>query len=370
MLRRLFHPLYRKLETSVHPLRYLFVEVTQRCNLACRHCGSDCGREPATNELSTSEWLAFFAYLRDKAGTRDLTVVVTGGEPLCHPELPRLLAGLRDNGLRFGMVTNAWALDTRRVELLMSHGLFSITVSLDGLAPQHDDLRGKKGSFERAVQGIRNLVEARVPQFDVVTCVHPGNLAQLPEVSALLQQLGVPAWRLFAIFPKGRAKRAGDLRLDTEGWHKLFSFIRAERRACADKPFRVNFSCEAFLPPELDLSVRDEPYFCRAGISIGSVLSDGSISACPNITRKLVQGNIRTDDFATVWEERFASYRDRAWMRRGECQSCGDWNRCLGNSLHLWDPEAESPCWCIHHALTGHSGAGSGGPRASAAGGA
>ena len=44
-LRRLLHPLYRRLETAVHPLRYLFLEVTSRCNLRCLHCGSDCGRE-------------------------------------------------------------------------------------------------------------------------------------------------------------------------------------------------------------------------------------------------------------------------------------------------------------------------------------
>lgn len=351
MLRRALHPLYRRLETYVHPLRYLFIEITQRCNLACRHCGSDCGRERGANELSTDEWLAFFGYLRAAVDTRDLTVVVTGGEPLCHPELPRLLAGLRDNGLRFGMVTNGWALDAPRVDLLMRHGLFTVTVSLDGLEASHDRLRGRQGSFDRAVRGIQHLVAAGVPQFDVVTCAHPGNLAELPEVSALLQRLGVPAWRLFAIFPKGRAKQVTELRLDTRGWRDLFGFIKDERRRVAGRPFRVDFSCEAYLPAELDRAVRDEPYFCRAGISIGSVLSDGSIGACPNTARELTQGNIRRDDFATVWERRFAAHRRRDWMRTGECRSCRDWARCQGNSLHLWDPETRRPFGCVHHAL-------------------
>lgn len=351
MLRHLIHPLYRKLEVSVHPLRYLFIEITQRCNLACRHCGSDCRREPAENELSSDDWVKFFAYLGRTFDRKTLMLVVTGGEPLCHPELPRLLAAMRDNGLPFGVVTNGWALDARQVEILMSHGLKSITVSLDGLEAQHDALRGRKGSFARVVRAINLLVAARVPRFDVVTCVHPGNITQLPEVSALLQRLGVPAWRLFAIFPKGRAREAVDLRLDAVEWKQLFEFIRKERCRCAGKPFRVAFSCEGFLPSNLDRSVRDEPYFCRAGIAIGSVLCDGSISACPNITRTLVQGNIRTDDFATVWDKYFAAYRNRTWMRQGDCRNCRDWNRCQGNSMHLWDPEQKRPAWCVHQVL-------------------
>ncbi len=264
----------------------------------------------------------------------------------------RLLAGISEQRLRFGIVTNGWALTGRWVDLLLRHGLYSITVSLDGLAARHDWLRGRKTSFDRAVAGIVRLVAAGVPLFDVVTCVHPGNLAELPAVSALLRRLGVPAWRLFSIFPKGRAARDERLRLDHAGWQRLFEFISREREACAGTPFRVNFGCEAYLPKKVDHAVRDEPYFCRAGIAIGSVLCDGSIAACPNITRDLIQGNVRTDDFATVWEERFLPFRERSWMRQGECVGCREWTRCLGNSLHLWDPAAGRTAFCAYRALS------------------
>jgi radical SAM protein with 4Fe4S-binding SPASM domain len=101
----------------------------------------------------------------------------------------------------------------------------------------------------------------------------------------------------------------------------------------------MQFSCEGYLPQELDHQVRDELYFCRAGINIASVLCDGSISACPNITRSLVQGNIRTDDFAEVWKNRFVPFRNREWMRQGPCRQCDHFAQCQGNSLHLWDEE-------------------------------
>jgi len=182
--------------------------------------------------------------------------------------------------------------------------------------------------------------------------VSPRNLGELPRVEALLRELQVPAWRLFSIFPNGRAREDRELLLDDRGWRRLFEFIRRARAENPDPGFSIDFSCEGFLPRALDRQVRDEPYFCRAGISIGSVLCDGAISACPNISRSLVQGNIRTDDFVQVWEKRFVPFRERSWMRAGPCRECGQWKRCLGNSLHLWDDRAGQTARCTFHTLT------------------
>ncbi len=337
--RKLLHPLYRKLETSVHPLRYLFLEITQRCNLKCLHCGSDCDSKPRDNELSTEEWLEFFAYLRDHTDTGKLVLVVTGGEPLCHPRFARLVQGMGDCGLTWGMVTNGHALNETNVAKVVSGGISSVTVSLDGLQQSHDWLRGVEGSFARATAGIRRLAAAGLPFFDVVTCVNPRNLKELPDVQRVLADLGVRNWRLFSIFPKGRARENPELIMTPRQFSRMLDFIRQQRRELAGSDFSLSFSCEGYLPADLDRQVRDEPYFCRAGISIASVLCDGAISACPNISRSLVQGNIRTDDFVQVWDERFEPYRDRSWLRTGQCEQCGDWKRCLGNSMHLYDDE-------------------------------
>jgi len=351
-MRRLLYPLYRSLETSVHPLRYLFVEITQRCNLRCRHCGSDCGRDPHYDELSCDEWLAFFDLLAARFDPRQLVLAVTGGEPMCARELDRLIAGLKRNGLQWGMVSNGYALDAATLDKLRAHNLISLTISLDGLAASHDWLRGVEGSQARALAAIEHAAAAGLPFFDVVTCVHPRNLAELPQIEALLRERGVPGWRLFSIFPKGRAAQNRELLLDDAGLRQLMDWIAARRRTLpARDALRPQFSCEGYLPPDLDRQVRDEPYFCRAGISIGSVLCDGAIAACPNISRALVQGNIRQDDFSEVWETRFERFRDRSWMQAGPCVDCAEWKRCLGNSMHLWDEASGATVRCLHAAL-------------------
>jgi radical SAM protein with 4Fe4S-binding SPASM domain len=97
-----------------------------------------------------------------------------------------------------------------------------------------------------------------------------------------------------------------------------------------------------------DTAVRDHPYFCRAGVNVAGIMVDGAILACPNIDRRLAQGNIAGDDFCEVWEQRYGPFRDRRWMRTGACAACDEWRRCQGHALHLWDPDAGRTRVCYH----------------------
>jgi radical SAM enzyme (rSAM/lipoprotein system) len=344
-LRRLLHPLYRQLETKVHPLRYLFVEVTQRCNLDCLHCGSDCGRELHHDELSVDEWVDFFGTLPRHFDSRKLMLVVTGGEPLCHPQFDRLATALADNQLAWGMVTNGWAVTPEKLTRYAGQGLVSLTISLDGLEDVHDWLRGREGSFARATRAIEAAVATQVRAFDVVTCVNPRNLDTLDDIARHLEELGVRNWRLFSIFAKGRAAENSELILNDDQFRTMLDWLAKYRQRGTS--LHADFSCEGFLPAATDTAVRNEPYFCRAGICIGSVLCDGAISACPNISRSFIQGNIRTDDFKTVWESQYQAFRNRDWMKVAGCADCNHWSRCRGNSLHLWDETTATTGRCL-----------------------
>jgi radical SAM protein with 4Fe4S-binding SPASM domain len=66
-----------------------------------------------------------------------------------------------------------------------------------------------------------------------------------------------------------------------------------------------------------------------------------------------VQGNILTDDFKQVWEEKFEPFRKRAWMKKGPCKTCTEWKRCKGNSMHLWDDGKSRTAYCYHKLFDG-----------------
>ena len=67
-------------------------------------------------------------------------------------------------------------------------------------------------------------------------------------------------------------------------------------------------------------------------------MADGTIAACASIRSDYSQGNIYAgDDFMEVWENKYHPYRNREWMRKGECAECRYFRYCRGNGMHLRD---------------------------------
>lgn len=332
--------LFRNNETKVHELNYLFWECTTRCNLHCRHCGSDCSTVNREKDMPLADFLSALDTIPQKNLPKPFTVAITGGEPLLRPDLPEAGKAIRSRGFGWGMVTNGWFYDEAMHGRLMAAGMGAVTVSLDGLEASHDWMRAVPGSYRRALRAIGII--AREPRLnsDVVTCVNKRNLAELPQIYEILSGLGVRQWRLFTIIPIGRAVNEPDMHLSDAEFVQLMEFIAAKRREGGH--MKVTFSCEGYLG-RYEEKVRDVRYFCHAGVNIASILIDGRICACPNIDRdRFSQGSIYTDNFYQVWEERFQPFRDRRWARTGRCADCKVWKDCLGNGMHNWHgPEGE-----------------------------
>lgn len=347
---RLGLELHRRLEknlTQQHPLRQLFWECTQRCNLACRHCGSDCRVASAVPDMPADDFIRVIDSLTPHVDTHRLNIVITGGEPLMRGDLEKVGRQLYDREYPWGIVTNGLALSPQRWQSLLAAGLHNITISLDGLEQQHNWMRGNPRSFERALAAIRMVAATPAVNFDVVTCVNRLSLPQLPQLRDLLVQVGVRAWRLFTVFPSGRAAGVPEFALDRDEIIQLMEFIKTTR---AEGRIKASYCCEGFTGG-YEGEVRDNFYTCRAGITVASVLIDGSISACPSIRADYHQGNIYTDDLWEVWQSRFGPYRDRTWMRTGICADCKAWRHCRGNGFHLREADG-SLKHCHYHRCT------------------
>ena len=319
-----------------HPLRQLFWECTLRCNLACRHCGSDCRATASTKDMPMEDFGKVLDSVARSTNPHQVMVNITGGEPLMRPDLEACGRMIYEKGFPWGIVTNGLALSRARYKNLLASGLRSMTISLDGLEDNHDWMRGRQGSFKRAAEAIKMVIESGEIEFDVVTCVNKRSYRQLPEIKQLLTGLGLKQWRLFTVFPAGRALNDSEMQLDKDEFRALMEFIRSTRK---EGLINASYGCEGFLG-NFEGEVRDHFFFCRAGVSIGSVLADGSISACPSIRANYRQGNIYQDDFMEVWNTQFKVFRDRTWMRETEpCRSCRQFTYCRGGGMHLRDSE-------------------------------
>ena len=334
----------RKNRERLHPLRSLFWECTLRCNMHCRHCGSDCKVQPDVPDMPAEDFLKAIDSLTPHVDPHKTFIIITGGEALLRNDLEEVGLALYRRGYPWGVVTNGYLLDAKRLESLMAAGMHSVTVSLDGLEGDHNWLRQHDGSFGKATEAIRLLAAQNDVLWDVVTCVNPRNYGQLEQIKEYLISLGTKRWRLFAIFPMGRAAHDPELQLDNERFTGVLDFVKRTRE---EGRIICNYACEGYLG-RYERQVRDNFFFCRAGIEVASVLCDGSISGCTSIRSNMHQGNIYKDNLWEVWQNRFEPYRDRRWTKKGQCADCKVWRYCEGNGLHLYDDNGDLLSCSLH----------------------
>ena len=223
-------------------------------------------------------------------------------------------------------------LDKSKMESLCRAGINAITLSLDGFEEQHNAIRRNPHSFQNAIRALRAIVSSGI-RYDVVTCVTPDNFDTLSNFKTLLIDEGCKAWRIFTVFPVGRAAEDDKLQLSTQQYRELMEFIAATRK---EGKIACSYACEGFLGG-YEAEVRDNFFGCMAGIGIAGIRIDGSISGCTSIRSNFDQGNIYKDNLWEVWNNRFEKYRDRSWARKGRCAICASWRYCNGNGMHLYD---------------------------------
>lgn len=330
------HRQYRKNNAKLHTLRTLFWECTLRCNMNCRHCGSDCKMAPVP-DMPKEDFLKVIDNITPHVDTHTTFIIFTGGEALLRTDLEEVGKELYRREFPWGVVTNGYLLDERRLQSLIQSGMHSVTVSLDGFEEEHNWMRQNSHSFDRATNAIKLLVKQRNIVWDIVTCVNPKNIDRLEEFRDWLISLGVKRWRCFTIVPMGRAAHDPELQLSNEQFRWVIEFIKRTRE---EGRIHCSYGCEGFLGP-YERKVRDQLYYCRAGIEVASILNDGSISGCTSIRSDLHQGNIYKDDFWQVWENGFEPYRNRKWTKKGKCADCKMYRYCEGNGLHLYDDDGE-----------------------------
>jgi radical SAM protein with 4Fe4S-binding SPASM domain len=193
---RKFPPLMKSDEPS---LRYLELQITDRCNLRCRHCyiGEGNGDELSPGRIRN--------ILQEFEAMQGLRLLVTGGEPLLHSRFAEINGMLPEFSVRKALFSNGLLLDRCLLEGL---NVDEVQVSIDGLESSHDALRGR-GSFRRAVRAVELAAEADL-DVSVSTMIHSQNLKDFDEMQSLFMSLGVRDWTVDVPCVSGRlAENAG-----------------------------------------------------------------------------------------------------------------------------------------------------------------
>ena len=330
-----------------HPLRELFWECTLRCNMACRHCGSDCLKESRVPDMPFADFLPVLDEVAAHCDPSQVMVDTVGGEPLVRPDLMDCGRVIRERGFMWGFVTNGLLLDRSVARELAQVGINSLALDVDGMREEHNWLRNSTVSFDAAMRAIEAVQTIPNLTWDVITCVNGRNLHRLEELKKLLIEAGVTQWRCFIIDPMGRAAQDKSLLITDEEFRDLLNFIVKTR--CEGK-ININYACDGYLGAYEGL-VRDHFFYCQAGLSVASVRANGDISGCLSIRSDYSQGNIYRDSFWDVWENRFEPFRNREWMKRGACKDCEVFRYCQGNGFHMRDEKGDLFMNCHYNRL-------------------
>jgi radical SAM protein with 4Fe4S-binding SPASM domain len=306
----------------------LFVvwNLTQACNLTCRHCYQDAQHKPLGDELTTAQKLNAVDQMADNFVP---FVAFAGGEPLVSPDLWPVLERCRERGLHVTVATNGTLLTPSNCERLRDAGVKYVEVSLDSPDPaQHDTFRGVPGAWRHTTQGIRNAVAAGI-RTGMACCFTRDTVTRADEMVQLAIDLGCKTFAFFNFIPVGRGRamlredltpqqREGLLHLlqqrFTEGQINVISTAPQFGRACIaygapDGVFATGHAGGGRGGKAMVLA----RYLggCGAGRCYCCIQPTGVVTPCVYIPKPVV-GDLRRQSLAEIWEnELFRTLSDR-----------------------------------------------------------
>jgi SynChlorMet cassette radical SAM/SPASM protein ScmE len=319
------------------------LEITNRCNLRCTYCSHFTSAGDVDQDLPKEEWLTFFEELNRCAV---MSVCLSGGEPFYREDLKELIEGIVRNLMRFNILSNGTLITDEMAAFLAStKRCDSIQVSIDGSIPiTHDAFRGK-GTFFRAIKGIRSLQKHYVPVTVRVT-IHRKNVRDLEGIAKLLlEEIRLSSFSTNSASHMGLCrKNAEQVQLTTE-----------ERSLAMEALLKLNKKYDgrigATAGPLADArnwlameQARREGKECLPNrgylTSCGGVMSkmavraDGMMGPCSQMPH-IELGRINKDDLKEVWENHpeLNWLRDRCTipLRNFEfCRNCDYINYCAG----------------------------------------
>lgn len=138
-------------------LESLWLELTQKCNLACNHCYAEShpGRE-LLGSMTCEDWSSV---IDDAAGMGCCYVQFIGGEPLLHPEIEQLARQAKEHGMDIEVLTNGTVLSDRMLGWMSALDVNVSTSVYSSCATRHDAVTGKAGSWDRTVSNIDRMIE-------------------------------------------------------------------------------------------------------------------------------------------------------------------------------------------------------------------
>ena len=339
--------------------------ITRACNLKCIHCYNDSGSGKNFNDITTEKAKAV---LDDLAGFGVPSVLFSGGEPLMRPDLFDLIRYAGQAGLRTVISTNGTLITADVAQKIKDCGVSYVGISLDGIGQINDKFRGVQGAFDRAVQGIRNCIDADI-RVGLRLTLTKSNIMNLENLFDFLQTESIERACFYHLVPSGRADAIVSENLNHSQTRKAIDIIlnRAKESKKAGRKTDIltvdNHVDGVYLYLKL---LKENPGQAEKVWKLltwngGGLYSSGVGIGCIDFNGKVHPdqfwghydlGDIHERPFSEIWtdpdEPLLKGLRNRRGYIKGRCRLCKFFDACGASlrvraDLHYNDPWMPDP---------------------------
>ncbi len=324
----------------------VFWELTQACDLVCKHCRASAKKYCDPQELSKHEG----ERLIDEIALWDGPMLIfTGGDPLKNQHFWYWLDYARVKGVKVSVTPSPTPLVTEEaVSRMKSLGVNRLGLSLDGAYPKtHDLFRGVSGSFDRLLDIVGYAQQVDL-SLQINTTLTRHNIDELENMAIRVKRFKAKMWSLFFLVPVGRG----------EG---IDLFTPQEHEEIFDRLYWIK---EKY---QLPIKTTEAPHFRRymmqkkrgefvrgrgTGDGKGIVFVSRLGEIYPSGFLPLKTGNVKTDSLRDVYSNAplFCSLRDPDHFK-GKCGCCEFRKLCGGSRARAYaatgDP-LESDPHCLY----------------------
>ncbi len=320
--RKFERPEYKGRSTAIapHKLDEMWLYYTMACNLRCKHCLVTAGKE-LKKELTTEE---FKKVVDDSIKLGVKRFYITGGEPFIKEGIFELIKYItRTKKRELIILTNATLFDDKKIAALkkLVGPKLIFQVSLEGPdAEIHDALRGK-GSFDKAVEGIKKLKSIGITPV-ISTAISKLNEKEISRTSRFLSKLGIQEHNLLWMHSKGRgANNVSEL------------FVPSERIAKTMKKLKSQYKEQEIILDNVEsLKVRVRTKrgrkndLCNNCYEKICVNADGHVYPCASLNgdKYFDAGSVRKKSLHDIWmnSKVMMDGRSLSVQDKPECSTC------------------------------------------------
>jgi len=308
------HYQYRSLRLAWGFVRRRFIhcnlQVTYRCNFRCKICDFWKTRHQREDEL-TLEQIRLIGRKLKQLGT--LIISLAGGEPLIREDLFDVIRILNEENHFPILITNGWFVNEDLAADILKAGLQEISVSVDYADPaKHDAMRGKEGSWKRAINAL-DLLHRKRPdrrnRVHMITVLMDDNLDEIEALIKISRELGVTYM------------------VNLYSWNRGSKERRLPHQKVSDYLLNLKQKYPEFVSMTTYLERMDEAVEhgglgrCQTGKLLMNIDNKGKVARCTETLDEPV-GNILTEEIDQI----VSKLRSR--QRETDCAQC--WTSCRG----------------------------------------